>query len=158
MTLLIIRLARFGATSEFDLSKVQMPLWFLAPLKQFHFRLLTPPHHTIQGSPRTPPFEDFHVVKRARMKLPRGSYSGRHAKHTGGQGQMRGLGGGCAERTKAQGQTRGFHSPVQQPTGSLVAAINRLSQIGRGTDSGKAVLCHQILALLLCNMTLIVVN
>ena len=121
----LLYIACFGATSElaeFCLSKVQMPV-ISCITKAILFSALNPftPHY--QGSPPTPPFQDFQIVKRARLQLPRGSYSGRRHKQTDheGQGQTRGLGGG---RTKAQG---GFHSPVRPPTGSLVAAINRLS-------------------------------
>ena len=116
-----------------------MPLWFLASLKQFYFRLLTPSHHTIQGSPRTPPFEDFHIVKRARMKLPRGYY-------TEGQGQTRGLRVPNGPRHKdRQG---GFTLPYGNRLAPWWQWSTSCHRGDRGTDSGKAVLCRQNLALL----------
>ena len=84
------------------------------------FQYFSTPHiHTFQNSPPTPPFEEFHVVKTARGKLPRGSYSGPASQH---QRQ------GPSYKVQEAGKKGQFNPPVRPPTGSLVATINLLAQ------------------------------
>ena len=91
------------------------------------------PHYSGLSS-YCPLFEDFHVVKRAQLQLPRGSYSGGCSLQAQGPGQ--GGGWGFCPPIRPTNWVSGDGPPTTPPTGSLVAAINRLFKTRLSTTEG----------------------